>query len=220
MIKAILWDNDGVLVDTEKFYYQSTKEILSKYDVDLTKDLYIQNLLINSCGAWHLIPENKLPDPDISKLRTARNLRYSELIKSSSLLIDGVADTLRSLHKKYKMAIVTSCIKAHFDLIHSTTNILQYIDFVLTREAYKVSKPDPEPYLLAVEKLALPKEECLVIEDSQRGLLAAQAAGIRCWVIPNEFTKGLDFSFASKILTNIAEVEIELSKINGSYPSH
>lgn len=215
MIKAILWDNDGVLVDTEKFYYQSTKEILSKYDVDLTKDLYIQNLLINSCGAWHLIPENKLPNRDISSLRAERNLRYSELIKSSGLLIDGVTETLENLHRKYKMAVVTSCIKTHFDLIHSSTNIIQYFDFVLTREAYKVSKPDPEPYLLAVEKLALPKEECLVIEDSQRGLIAAHAAGIQCWIIPNEFTRDLDFSLAAKVLNNISEVEIELSKING-----
>jgi HAD superfamily hydrolase (TIGR01509 family) len=213
MIKAILWDNDGILVDTEKFYYQATKDILARYNVELTKELYIENLLVQSRGAWHLIKNNTLPDLEIEKIRNERNRIYCEYIKQTDVLIEGVADTLKNFHKKFKMAVVTSSRKEHFDLIHSKTNLLQYFDLILTREDYKESKPNPEPYLLAVEKLNLKKNECLVIEDSERGLIAANAAGLECWVIPNELTRSLDFSLASRIFDNIKEAEKELLKL-------
>jgi HAD superfamily hydrolase (TIGR01509 family) len=213
MIKAILWDNDGILVDTEKFYYQATREILARYNVNLTKELYIENLLIQSRGAWHLIQDNNLSDSEIEKIRDERNLLYCELIKNADVLINGVAETLKNLHKNFRMAVVTSSRKEHFYLIHSKTNLIQYFDLVLTREDYKESKPNPEPYLLAVKKLGLEKNECLVIEDSERGLIAANAAGLDCWVIPNELTCGLNFSSASRIFRSIKETEMELFRL-------
>jgi HAD superfamily hydrolase (TIGR01509 family) len=213
MIKAILWDNDGILVDTEKFYYQATREILARYKVDLTKELYIENLLIQSKGAWHLIQDGRLSEHDIEKIRSERNLLYCKLIEQTDVLIDGVAETLENLHKKFTMAVVTSSRKDHFNLIHSKTNLLRYFKLILTREDYKESKPNPEPYLLAVKMLGIEKNECVVIEDSQRGLTAANAAGLECWIIPNELTRSLDFSLASRIFSNIKEVEKELLKL-------
>lgn len=214
MIKAILWDNDGILVDTEKYYYEATKEILSRYNVNLTKELYIENLLIKSQGAWHLIQDKALSESDIKMIRDERNSIYCSLIeKADVLLLDGVAETLQRLSGNYKMAVVTSSRKAHFNLIHSKTNILKFFDFTLTREDYNESKPNPEPYLLAVKKMGVDKKECIVIEDSERGLIAAHAAGLDCWVIPNELTKGLNFSLASRVLNSISEIEDELKSM-------
>lgn len=214
MIKAILWDNDGILVDSEKFYFEATKEILSRYNVNLTTELYIENLLIKARGAWHLINDNSLSDSDISRIRDERNTLYCSMIeKADVLLMEGAADVLQKLSTKYRMAVVTSSRKEHFNLIHTKTNILQYFDFVLTREDYKESKPNPEPYLLAVEKMGVDKDQCIVIEDSERGLIAAHAAGLKCWVIPNELTKGLNFSLASRVFNSLDEIEKELNSI-------
>ncbi len=80
------------------------------------------------------------------------------------------------------------------------------MDFVLTREDYVSSKPDPEPYLLALQTFGANAGDCLVVEDSQRGLQSAIAAGIDCAIVHNEFTASHDFSGASHLLNSIAEV--------------
>jgi len=81
---------------------------------------------------------------------------------------------------------------------------------VLTAGDYTHSKPHPEPYRLAVERSGCRQEECLVIEDSERGFRAAQAAGLRCIVVPSEFTRGSNFAGAYKVLGNLTELLTEL----------
>jgi beta-phosphoglucomutase-like phosphatase (HAD superfamily) len=80
------------------------------------------------------------------------------------------------------------------------------MDFVLTREDYVSSKPDPEPYLLALSRSGASADECLVVEDSQRGLRAAIAAGIDCAVVYNAFTTSHDFTGAAHLLDSIQDV--------------
>jgi HAD superfamily hydrolase (TIGR01509 family) len=104
------------------------------------------------------------------------------------------------------MAIVTSSRPEHFALIHDRSGLLKYFDFVLTRDDYVCSKPHPEPYLTALHKSGLRPEDCRVIEDSERGLLAACRAGLGCLVIPGKLTRTGDFSSAERVLANIREV--------------
>jgi beta-phosphoglucomutase-like phosphatase (HAD superfamily) len=104
------------------------------------------------------------------------------------------------------MAIVTSSRRDHFDLIHATTDLLHLFSFILCREDYREAKPDPEPYLAALQRSGLAPRQCLVIEDSVRGLAAAKAAGLTCWVIPSAQTRGQDFAAADRVLDGIADV--------------
>ena len=99
-----------------------------------------------------------------------------------------------------------SSLSAHFEIIHKRSNLLHLFDFILTREDYGKSKPDPEPYLLALANSRQAIKDCLVIEDSPRGLAAAKAAGLDCWVIPSDETSGQDFSSADSVLGSIEEV--------------
>jgi HAD superfamily hydrolase (TIGR01509 family) len=101
------------------------------------------------------------------------------------------------------MAIVTSSLRSHFDVIHKTRPLEKYFDFVLTREDYKKSKPHPEPYETAVRRFGLPVEHCIAIEDTERGMKSAQAAGLRCIIVPNEFTRGCPFEGAVAVLESI-----------------
>ena len=104
------------------------------------------------------------------------------------------------------MAIVTSSHRAHFEAIHRSTGLPQFFEFVLAREDYGLSKPDPEPYLSAVARLGLSAGECLVIEDSERGLRAAKAAGLTCWVIPSALTASSNFAAADRRFDSLAEL--------------
>lgn len=206
MIKAIFWDNDGVLVDTERLYFQATRTILQKQGFDLTQADFVELLMVQGRGPWHVLAEKGVSPMAIERLREERNDLYSRLLTGPDLLIDGVEATLRSLAGKYRMGIVTSSRKDHFELIHRDAGILPFFEFVLTAGDYTASKPDPEPYLRALERTGLPREECLVVEDSRRGLTAALAAGIRCAIVPNAMTRGSNFTGAYAVLERVADV--------------
>ena len=215
MIKAIFWDNDGILVNTEHLYYISIKKILETIDINFTFEMYKDLLLNNAKGVWHLAREKGESEEKITLLREKRNIFFKDLIINENILIDNVQDTLSLLYKdEYKMAIVTSSKRYFLELMHKKTALLQFFDFTLTFDDYTNVKPDPEPYLLALEKSGLKKEECIIVEDSRRGLVSAMNAGIKCIIIPNEFTKELDFSGAFKILKNINGIPEVLKELN------
>lgn len=206
MTKAIFWDNDGVLVDTEKLYFEATRQVFALYEVVLTEEMFIDNFLKRSRGAWHLL-ENRIKKTEtVDELRIKRNAIYKKLIETNLELIPGIEQSLISLSGLFRMAVVTSSRKEHFEAIHKQTGFLKYFEFVLTREDYTNSKPDPEPYNLARKITGLQREECLIVEDSERGLKSSLAAGIPAIIIPTELTRQSDFRGAKKILNSSAEL--------------
>ena len=210
MIKAIFWDNDGVLVDTEQWFFRATREILAQAGIELTQERYTDISLKQGQSVFQLAAENGVSEDEIERLRTERNERYSELLRATPLVIPGVPETLARLHGRFTMGIVTSSNPEHFEIIHSQSNLLRYFDFIVTSLEYTHYKPHPEPYLRALEHTGLPPEDCIVVEDSPRGLAAANAAGLRCLVIPTELTRGDDFPGAYMVLKDIAEITPEL----------
>jgi beta-phosphoglucomutase-like phosphatase (HAD superfamily) len=86
------------------------------------------------------------------------------------------------------------------------TGLLKYFDFVLTASDYRRVKPDPEPYLLAVDRSGVAREVCVAIDDSARGLESATRAGIRCIVVPTALTRRSNFSGAHRVLGSIGEI--------------
>lgn len=206
MIKTVMFDNDGVLVDTEKHFLKATQIVLEKNGIELTKAKFIELTLVGNEGGWRLARDINFTEVEIDEMRNERNKLYSGYLSKEKLLIDGVAKVLNQLSSTYKLGIVTSSKKSHFDMIHKDTDILQYFSFVLTREDYSQSKPSPEPYLKALEVSNSTAEESVVIEDSERGLIAASAAGIKCIVIPSSLTLNCDFSKAWKVVKNIEEL--------------
>lgn len=212
MIKAIFWDNDGVLVDTERLFFQANRETLATKDIELDQDGFVRFFLKSSAGIDTILKNHKIVGEEIQSLRFTRNQRYSELLGQESLSVDGAENVLRTLHGRLLMGIVTSSRKDHFDRIHDQTGFSPYFDFVIANEDCQRTKPDPEPYLKALQRSGLKKEECLVIEDSERGLTAAKRAGLACWVIPNPLIPSGGFSEADIILNHINEIPEKISK--------
>jgi haloacid dehalogenase superfamily, subfamily IA, variant 3 with third motif having DD or ED len=204
--KAIFWDNDGVLVDTERYYFEATRCILNSEGIDLTQKLYVEFLLKQSIGAWHLLDPQKYSADAISDLRTKRDELYRELLLTRDILIEGVDEVVSELSRKYRMAIVTSSKPGHFQAIHSHTGLLRFFEFAVTADDYTHFKPDPEPYLAAMKRMGVSPEEAIAIEDSPRGLVAATSAGLNCIIIKNELTQTCDFSSATHVLDNIQQL--------------
>ncbi len=206
MIRAIFWDNDGVLVDTERLYFQANAEILAKQGIELTLDLFRRHWLFESQGLFALAELHRWEDGLFASMRSERDARYSELLTVGDLVLPEVRDILAAIPKTVTQAIVTSSKRSHFDVIHSRSELLPHFNFVLAAGDYKNSKPDPEPYLLALERAGVAPDEALVIEDSERGLRAAVGAGIPCWVLPSELTLKSDFSSAARVMRSLREV--------------
>jgi HAD superfamily hydrolase (TIGR01509 family) len=202
----ILWDNDGVLVDTERYYLQANREALAQLDISLSDDLFTKISLTQGKSLLGLASAQGHSDITLEELKEWRNNRYAQLLDQEDMTLPGVRDTLRALHGNLKMAIVTSSAKDHFKIIHKRTGLLTFFDFYLTRGDYINSKPSAEPYLMAVEKSEHEPQKTLVIEDSPRGLIAAKAAGLTCWVIPGRHTSEHDFRDADRILSGVDEL--------------
>lgn len=199
----IFWDNDGVLVDTEGLYYQASREALARVGFELTAGQFATISLASGRSVFELATD----DPVLmEELRQWRNVRYSELLHGRELVLPGVHETLACLSPRLGMAVVTSSRRDHFEIIHARSGLLHHFDFILCREDYHAAKPDPEAYTLALRRSGREARQCLVIEDSTRGLDAAKAAGLTCWVIPSPQTRGLDFSAADRVLDRIGEL--------------
>lgn len=194
-----------MLVDTEHLYFLANRHALATVGVELTEAQYVELFLVQNRGAWHLASDRGISPGGIETIRHARNAMFSSLITGDHVM-DGVREVLEALHGRYEMGIVTSSEREHFGLIHEHSDLLRYFDFVLAAGDYARSKPHPDPYLAALARTGLHKDECIVIEDSQRGLTSALAAGMRCIVVPSDLTRDSDFAGAHKVLDRLPDV--------------
>jgi HAD superfamily hydrolase (TIGR01509 family) len=203
--KYILFDHDGVLVDTEPWYYRAGERALADIGVHIDKDRYLQDMS-RGLGTWDQARAAGVDDQVIERQRVVRDRYYQDYLRTEAIEIDGVTDTLAELAHRVRMAIVTTSKRADFRLIHENRRITQFMDFVLVREDYRLAKPHPEPYLTAMKRFGAAKHETLVVEDSARGLNSAVAAGLDCAIVHNDFTRTHDFSQATHRIATLREL--------------
>ena len=203
---AVFFDNDGILVDTEPLFFQATQEILATIDILLDAETYHDISMRQGQTVFNLATERGVSDSEIKMLRERRGRRYAELIAAGVRVLEGVPKTLERLHRVLPLAIVTSSTREHFEQIHSQTSLVRYFEFVLASGDYEKHKPDPEPYLAAASRMKVAPDRCLVIEDTERGVEAAAAAGMSCIAIPNALSRAGDFTKANEVLGSMREL--------------
>jgi HAD superfamily hydrolase (TIGR01509 family) len=202
----ILFDHDGVLVDTELWYFKAGERALADIGLAVDKDQYLRDMS-QGLGTWAQAKAAGVDERTINGQREVRDAYYQEYLRTEAIEIDGVVEALADLSQYVRMAIVTTAKRADFEIIHHERQITSYMDFVLVREDYTLAKPDPEPYLTGLKRFGAAKEEALVVEDSSRGLSSAVAAGIDCAIVYNDFTKSQDFSQARYQIEALAELK-------------
>lgn len=206
MKKFILFDHDGVLVDTERWYFRAGARALADIGVTLSQDQYLRDMA-EGLGTWAQARAAGVDESTIARLREVRNLYYRRYLDTEAIEIEGVVEALTELSRCARMAIVTTAKRSDFEIIHSNRQIRQFMEFVLVREDYHHSKPHPEPYLTGLARFGATREETLVVEDSARGLGSAVAAGIDCAIVHNGFTQAQDFSRATYRIQALRELK-------------
>src|SRR5262245_7937742 len=147
----LLWDHDGVLVDTERWYFEATREVMRGIGIDLSQETYLR-FMATGGSSWDLARAAGHSDARVRELREHRNDIYQEHLRTKDIEIDGVAEVLEELGTRHRMAIVTTARRVDFDTIHGRRDLVRHFEFVLTVEDYPRAKPHPDPYLAGVER--------------------------------------------------------------------
>jgi HAD superfamily hydrolase (TIGR01509 family) len=203
--RYILWDHDGVLVDTERWYFVATRDVLDGLGIDLPQETYLE-YMTRGQPCWDLCRARGMSDEEVSRYRGLRNSIYQEHLRTQTIEVDGVADVLSTLSRSFEMAVVTTARREDFELIHRSRDLLGFFRFVLTVEDYRRAKPHPDPYLAGLERLGARPDQTVAIEDSARGLHSTLAAGLDCIVARSPFTASQDFSGAWRVVDSIRQV--------------
>ena len=213
MKKYILFDHDGVLVDTEQWYYLAGKRVLASLGIGLQLDAYLMNMA-KGVSVWEDARVSGISESEINRDRELRNRYYREYLVTEDIEIEGVLETLDVLAVEYRMGIVTTSKPPDFALIHERRSILDHMEFHLTRGDYERAKPHPEPYLRGLQRFGATAAETVVVEDSARGLQSAIAAGIDCIVVANKFTEAHDLSKATAKVATFRELPSALKDLS------
>ncbi len=182
-IKAVLFDHDGTIVDSEQTHFEMWKNILSFYNVALSYAEYNNHYagIPTTTNAQVLIDKYAL-DVEVTELILAKtHLTNKYLAKQSFALMDGAFAAIRYFHERgLKVGIVTGAGSEGVSNTLEKYGLGQYISVVVSGDDVVNSKPAADCYLLAVEKLGLQSSECLAIEDTYNGSLSAIRANIKC----------------------------------------
>lgn len=173
--RAILWDNDGVLVDTEKVFFEANRRELATLGVAASWADFEEISLRRGVS---LLSLSGLGGDDLRALYARRDALYSQLLGTEEITIAGMGELLERLAPRFRMGIVTSSHRDHFELIHARSGLLRHFEFHVVREDYPLSKPHPDSYLMGISRTGLPPGRCVAVEDSPRGVASARAAGL------------------------------------------
>ena len=208
MLKTILFDNDGVLVDTEPLFFEANRWMLRKFGAELPEKDFADISLVQGRSVAGILVDMGFTPLFAEQAREERNAKYDQMLRErgKSLVIPGVPEVLETLHRNFRIGVVTCCAERHFQTIHEASGLSRFFDFVVKGEAFAHHKPHPEPYLLALKRSSSAPGECIAVEDSQRGVQSARAAGLRVAAIPRGISQNGNFDSATWVLSGIRDL--------------
>ncbi len=179
MINAILFDHDGVLVNSMPFHVQAWQEVMSRHGVEIDPlEIYLQEGATTMEVAAELCHRHrKSASPELVQ-RIVAEKRDRYLAINQTTINDGVMEFIEYVkERRYRMGIVTGSIRAQVEPVLGEY-ALSLFDCTITADDVEYGKPDPEPYIRGAQKLACAPSECLVIENAPLGIISAKAAGM------------------------------------------
>ena len=208
MIKAVIFDRDGVLIDSEFTNVKAAELAFSEFGIALSQQE--KDWIVGRHPDDYLIPLlEKYGIENDDKFRKLQSERYFKILDSTPFFEKAI-DLLKELHdKKLVLGLCTSSDKETTFRLLEKKGIRDLFQEVVAKGDCSKRKPNPEPYLITAKKLGVQPDECLVIEDSDIGLKSALNAGMKCVIIFNEYTKNQNFTGAFKVVGSADEIELE-----------
>ena len=212
MLKAVIFDMDGVLIDSEPFHLVVNEKIFANLGINLDEDEYQTFIGTTHNDMWTTIKERyNLPQsvPELVDMQVSGNINY---IKSEEIeAIEGVPDLLSEIaFENIKIGIASSSPTEVIELVINKLRISNYFSAIVGGEELKKGKPAPDIFLQAAKLLNSEPADCIVIEDSENGVLAAKAAGMKCVGFKNPNTGNQDLKKANLIVENYGSLKVSI----------
>jgi HAD superfamily hydrolase (TIGR01509 family) len=205
-IKAVLFDHDGTLVDSEPTHWRLWQDVLRTHGAELTeqhyKDYYAgMPTAANAADLAERFAIDKDPAA-LAEDKYAITRRF--LSRNAFPLMPGVREVLPLFQAGgLRLGIVTGAGRNGVEATLRAHKLHGVFETIVTSDDVKYSKPAPDCYLLAAKKLGLAPEDCVAIEDTEHGVAAAAAAGVACLAVPNEMSKHHDFGKATQVFGDL-----------------
>jgi len=218
MLRAVIFDFDGVITDSEILHLRAFNQVLAQYDIEITEEVYYKEYLgFTDRDCFESVAgKNRLglDSGQIENLIKQKNVIFDELARNEATIFEGVPEFLQMLtDNKIRRAICSGALLVDIAPILEKSQLGPFFEEIVSAEQIEKGKPDPEGFLLALEKLnegsqnSISANECVVIEDSHWGLEAAKAAGMHTVAITNTYVAE-QLSMAEKIVERFSELTI------------
>lgn len=210
--KAIIFDMDGVLIDTEPYYYTRRQTFLDSKGISIAHLSPLDFIGGNMKQVWYMILRDDYDNWDVPALQAEyTQYKLDQRVPYDTLLFSDAKSTLAALKAEgYKLGLASSTIKLEILRAMEMTGLLPFFEVVLSGDDFEESKPNPEIYQVAMAKLGVAPEQTLVIEDSEKGIDAGVDSGATVWGI-KDHTFGLNQSRADELFENLTEIAKRLS---------
>jgi HAD superfamily hydrolase (TIGR01509 family) len=211
-IRAVIFDMDGLMIDSERVYWAAGREIARTYG-KIVQDATLGRMMGRSpVDSMTIFATETAIAEDPVKLLVERDAKVSEMLQSEATPMPGLFETLEQLHPHYKLAIATSAKRAFVDVIDKRVNFVRYFQAVQTSEGVINGKPHPEIYLKAMARIGVEPSECVVLEDSSNGARAGKSSGAYTIAVPNEHTHDQDFTFVDYVAKDLPDATQHIRK--------
>lgn len=212
MIRAVIFDMDGVMIDTEHIQSKAFEDVLAEYGITAEKN---EHGTVHISGAttpetWEILKKKYNLDADTGELSRKKRAAVVKELKKGIAPMPELMRLLNDLREHHIiMAVATSAQRERANLVLGMLHINSYLRVVVTADDVTHGKPAPDIYLKAAELLHVPPEECIVLEDAEVGIQSAKAAHMSAIAVPNQYTKCMDFSQADKVVTGLEALTFE-----------
>ena len=208
MIRAVVFDFDGVLADSEPLHFAAIQEVLAAHGISLTREEYYGRYLgyddetlirvLARDRGWH--PD----DQHVAGLVAEKARVFDQVIERTDVLFPGASECVERLAGEYPLAIASGALRHEIEMILRRARLDHHFRFIVASGDTPNSKPAPDPYARAAQLHAVPPETCVAIEDSRWGIESAKTAGLRCVGITNTYTAS-QLSMADRVVTSLTE---------------
>jgi beta-phosphoglucomutase-like phosphatase (HAD superfamily) len=206
MLKAVIFDMDGVLIDSEPFHLVVNEKIFADLGINLGEEEYHSFIGTTHKDMWSMIKKRynlPQPVPELVNMQVSGNINYIKNEEIEPIKIKGVAGLLSEIAREsIKIGIASSSPTKVIKLVINKLRISDYFSAIIGGEEIKRGKPSPDIFLKAAKRLKETPSNCLVIEDSKNGVLAAKAAGMKCVGFKNPNSGNQDLEKADLIIDN------------------